>query len=41
MIVANNYDAEIHKVKKDAVLFVHAPWCQSHKTFFSVIYGFS
>jgi len=27
VIVANNYDTEIHKVKKDAVLFIHAPWC--------------
>jgi thiol-disulfide isomerase/thioredoxin len=33
MIVANNYDAEIHKVKKDAVLFIHAPWCGHCKDF--------
>ena len=26
-IVADNYDKEIHKVKKDAVIFFHAPWC--------------
>jgi len=32
-IVSNNYDAEIHKVKKDAVLFIHAPWCGHCKDF--------
>ena len=32
-IVANNYDTEIHKVKKDAVLFIHAPWCGHCKDF--------
>uniref|UniRef100_A0A0K2TFG6 Protein disulfide-isomerase n=1 Tax=Lepeophtheirus salmonis TaxID=72036 RepID=A0A0K2TFG6_LEPSM len=26
-LVANNYDDEIHKIKKDAVIFFHAPWC--------------
>ncbi|XP_023336039.1 probable protein disulfide-isomerase A4 [Eurytemora carolleeae] len=26
-IVADNYDEEIHMVKKDAVLFFYAPWC--------------
>ena len=25
-VVAHNYDEEIHKVKKDAVLFFYAPW---------------
>lgn len=33
MIVANNYDTEIHKIKKDAVLFIHAPWCGHCKEF--------
>lgn len=33
LIVANNYDGEIHKVKKDAVLFIHAPWCSHCKDF--------
>ena len=33
MIVSNNYDTEVHKVKKDAVLFVHAPWCGHCKDF--------
>lgn len=33
LIVANNYDTEIHKVKKDAVLFIHAPWCGHCKEF--------
>jgi protein disulfide-isomerase-like protein len=33
MIVSNNYDTEIHKVKKDAVLFIHAPWCGHCKDF--------
>jgi len=32
-IVADNYDAEIHKVKKDAVIFFHAPWCGHCKEF--------
>ena len=32
-IVANNYDTEIHKVKKDAVMFFHAPWCGHCKEF--------
>ena len=32
-IVANNYDEEIHKVKKDAVIFFHAPWCGHCKEF--------
>lgn len=35
-IVANNYDEEIHKVKKDAVMFFHAPWCGHCKEFDSV-----
>ena len=26
-IVASNYDEEMHMVKKDAVIFFHAPWC--------------
>jgi len=32
-IVADNYDTEIHKVKKDAVVFFHAPWCGHCKEF--------
>ena len=32
-IVADNYDEEIHKVKKDAVVFFHAPWCGHCKEF--------
>merc|ERR1712141_440265 len=32
-IVADNYDAEVHKVKKDAVIFFHAPWCGHCKEF--------
>jgi protein disulfide-isomerase A4 len=32
-IVAHNYDEEIHKVKKDAVIFFHAPWCGHCKEF--------
>ena len=32
-IVADNYDKEIHKVKKDAVVFYHAPWCGHCKEF--------
>jgi len=32
-IVADNYDDEIHKVKKDAVIFFHAPWCGHCKEF--------
>merc|ERR1712141_925874 len=32
-IVADNYDKEIHRVKKDAVLFFHAPWCGHCKEF--------
>jgi len=32
-IVAHNYDEEIHKVKKDAVVFFHAPWCGHCKEF--------
>lgn len=32
-VVANNYDEEIHKVKKDAVVFFHAPWCGHCKEF--------
>lgn len=35
-IVADNYDTEIHKVKKDAVLFFHAPWCGHCKEFDTV-----
>ncbi len=35
-LVANNYDEEIHKVKKDAVVFFHAPWCGHCKEFDSV-----
>ena len=25
-VVAHNYDDEIHKTKKDGVIFFHAPW---------------
>ena len=32
-IVANNYDKEVHRVKKDAVVFFHAPWCGHCKEF--------
>jgi len=32
-VVAHNYDEEIHKVKKDAVLFFYAPWCGHCKEF--------
>ena len=32
-IVADNYDTEVHKVKKDAVIFFHAPWCGHCKEF--------
>ena len=35
-IVADNYDTQIHKVKKDAVIFFHAPWCGHCKEFDSV-----
>ncbi len=32
-MVADNYDTEIHKVNKDAVVFFHAPWCGHCKEF--------
>ncbi len=32
-IVANNYDEEVHRVKKDAVMFFYAPWCGHCKEF--------
>jgi len=32
-VVAHNYDEEIHKVKKDAVMFYYAPWCGHCKEF--------
>merc|ERR1739844_494988 len=32
-IVADNYDTEVHKVKKDAVISFHAPWCGHCKEF--------
>jgi len=32
-VVAHNYDEEIHKVKKDAVMFFYAPWCGHCKEF--------
>ena len=32
-IVAHNYDEEIHKSKKDAIMFLHAPWCGHCKEF--------
>jgi len=32
-VVAHNYDEEIHKTKKDAVLFFYAPWCGHCKEF--------
>jgi len=35
-LVANNYDKEVHRVKKDAVVFFHAPWCGHCKEFDSI-----
>ena len=32
-VVAHNYDEEVHKVKKDAVVFFYAPWCGHCKEF--------
>lgn len=32
-VVADNYDVEMHKVKKDVVIFFHAPWCGHCKEF--------
>jgi protein disulfide isomerase len=32
-VVSDNYDLEMHKVKKDVVLFFHAPWCGHCKEF--------
>jgi protein disulfide-isomerase A4 len=32
-VVAHNYDDEVHKVKKDVVLFFYAPWCGHCKEF--------
>ena len=32
-VVADNYDAEMHKVKKDVVIFFYAPWCGHCKEF--------
>merc|ERR1711963_118513 len=32
-VVADNYDVEMHKVKKDAVLYFYAPWCGHCKEF--------
>jgi len=32
-VVAHNYDDEIHKTKKDGVIFFHAPWCGHCKEF--------
>jgi len=32
-VVAHNYDEEIHKIKKDAVMFFYAPWCGHCKEF--------
>ena len=32
-IVAHNYDNEIHMIKKDAIMFFHAPWCGHCKEF--------
>ena len=34
-IVANNYDEEVHMVKKDAVMFFYAPWCGHCKVEFN------
>ena len=31
--MAHNYDEEIHKLKKDAVMFFYAPWCGHCKEF--------
>merc|ERR1711874_726672 len=35
-VVADNYDVEMHKVKKDVVLYFYAPWCGHCKEFDSV-----
>ena len=32
-VVSDNYDVEMHKVKKDVVLFFSAPWCGHCKEF--------
>ena len=32
-VVADNYDVEMHKVKKDVVLYFYAPWCGHCKEF--------
>jgi len=32
-IVAHNYDDEVHRIKKDAIMFYHAPWCGHCKEF--------
>jgi len=35
-VVADNYDVELHKVKKDVVLYFYAPWCGHCKEFDTV-----
>ncbi len=32
-LVADSYDDEVHRVRKDAVVFFHAPWCSHCKEF--------
>ena len=36
-VVAHNYDEEIHKTKKDAVMFFYAPWYNILFIFFNII----
>jgi len=32
-VVSDNYDVEMHKVKKDVILYFYAPWCGHCKEF--------